>query len=334
MIPYIIKRALWIPLTLWFVVTLMFFMTHLIPGSAVRILLGPHTSEEQILKVTQEYGLDKPLVSQYVVYLGNLLKGDFGKSIVTRSPVLTELLRYLPATIELTMFSLILIIVFGILLGVVAAVHRNSLLDVLARGIAVGGVAMPQFWLGLIFILVFSYYLDWFPMGGRLDLMLSPPQHITGLYLLDSLLTGNWRTFGNTFLHLLIPGITLALTNLSTTVAMVRSSMLKTLGEDFTLMARAYGHSSIKVNYVYALKNSLISAVSVIGLTTGYLLGGAVLVETVFDWPGMGLFAAQSILHVDYAPVIGVAIIIAIVYAIVNLVTDLLYAALDPRIRY
>ena len=334
MIRYIIQRVLWIPVTLWLVVTLMFFMTHLVPGSAVRILLGPHTSEAQIIKVTQEYGLDKPLITQYGVYLRNLLKGDLGKSIVTRRPVLTELMTYLPATIELTLFSLVLIIVFGILLGVVAAVHRNSLFDILARGIAVGGVAMPQFWLGLMFILVFSYYLGWFPMGGRLALSVTPPQHITGLYVVDSLLTGNWHALGDAMLHLLIPGITLALTNLSTTTAMVRSSMLKTLGEDYTLMARAYGHPAIKINYVYALKNSLISAVSVIGLTTGYLLGGAVLVETVFDWPGMGLFAARSILHVDYAPVIGVAIIIAIVYAVVNLATDLLYAVLDPRIRY
>jgi len=334
MIRYVIKRVLWIPITLWLVATLMFFMTHLVPGSAVRMLLGPHTSEAQIEKVTAEYGLDKPLLTQYWAYLGDLAKGDFGKSIVTRRPVLKELVTYLPATIELTLFSLSLIIVFGILLGVVAAVHRNSPLDVFARGIAVGGVALPQFWLGLMFILVFSYYLGWFPMGGRLSLTLTPPHRITGLYVLDSLLTGNWRVLGNALLHLLIPGITLALTNLSTTTAMVRSSMLKTLGEDYTLMARAYGHSAVKVNYVYALKNSLISAVSVIGLTTGYLLGGAVLVETVFDWPGMGLFAATSILHVDYAPVIGVAIFIAIVYAVVNLVTDLLYALLDPRIRY
>ncbi len=334
MIRYIIKRVMWMPVILWLVVTLVFFMTHLVPGSAVRILLGPHTSEAQIEKVTEEYGLDEPLFTQYLVYMKNLLRGDFGKSIVSRRPVLTELITYLPATIELTVFSLLLIIVFGILLGVVAAVHRNSIFDVFARGIAVGGVALPQFWLGLMFILVFSYYLGWFPMGGRLALTMTPPERITGLYVIDSLLTGNWRTLGSSLLHLLIPGITLALTNLSTTTAMVRSSMLRTLGEDYTLMARAYGHSAVKINYVYALKNSLISAVSVIGLTTGYLLGGAVLVETVFDWPGMGLFAAVSILHVDYAPVIGVAIVIAAVYAVVNLVTDLLYALLDPRIRY
>lgn len=322
------------PITLFLAVTLVFFMTHIVPGSAVRMLLGPHANAQQIERATKDYGLDKPLTTQYVIYLSKLVRGDLGQSIVTRRPVLTEIETYLPATLELTLFSLILIIVFGILLGVLAAVHRNGILDVFARGIAVGGVAMPQFWLGLMLILFFAYYLGWLPMGGRLSLLLAPPRHITGLYVLDSLLTGNWPVFANALLHLLLPGITLALTNLSTTTAMVRSSMLRTLNEDFTLMARAYGHSAFKIHYWYALKNSLISAVSVIGLTTGYLLGGAVLVETVFNWPGMGLFAATSILHVDYAPVIGVTILVAMIYGIVNLVTDLLYTVLDPRIRY
>lgn len=331
---YVIKRLLWMPVVLWLVMTLVFFLTHMVPGSAVRILLGPHAGEAQLQKAIQEYALDKPLWNQYLIYVGKLLKGDLGHSIVTRRPVLRELATYLPATLELTLFSLVLIIVVGIFLGIVAAVHRNSLFDVIARGVAVGGVALPQFWLGLMFILLLSYYLGWFPMGGRLALTLSPPQKLTGMYVLDSLLTGNWRILGNALLHLVLPAFTMALTNLSTTTAMVRSSMLRTLSEEFTLMAKAYGHSPFKVHYVYALKNSLISAVSVIGLTTGYLLGGAVLVETVFDWPGMGLFAARSILHVDYAPVVGVALLIAFVYAVVNLVTDVLYALLDPRIRY
>jgi len=331
---YIVKRILWIPVVLWLVATLVFFLTHLVPGSAIRILLGPHAGEEQIRHAIKEYGLDKPLWNQYLVYIGKLVRGDMGHSIVTRRPVLRELVTYFPATLELTLVSLILIIVMGVALGVVAAVHRNSILDVLARGIAVGGVAMPQFWLGLMLILLFSYHLGWLPMGGRLDLTLSPPQKLTGMYVLDSLLTGNWRTLGNAILHLILPAVTLAITNLSTTTAMVRSSMLRTLNEDFVLMAKAYGHSAFKVHYVYALKNSLISAVSVVGLTSGYLLGGAVLVETVFDWPGMGLFAARSILHVDYAPVVGVALFIAFVYAVINLITDILYALLDPRIRY
>jgi len=334
MLSYILKRLLWMPVVLVLVVTLVFFLTHMVPGSAVRILLGPHAGVAQLEKATAEYGLDKPLLTQYFLYMGHLLRGDLGRSIVTRRTVASELLAFLPATLELTLFSLLLIVVVGVALGVVAAVHRNSVFDVMARGVAVGGVALPQFWLGLMFILLFSFYLRWFPMGGRLEMTLTPPPRVTGMYIIDSLLAGNMRTFWDALRHLALPVLVMALTNLSTTTAMVRSSMLRTLGEDFTLMAKAYGHRPFRVHYVYALKNSLISAVSVIGLTTGYLLGGSVLVETVFDWPGIGLYAARSILHVDYAPVIGVALLIAAIYAVVNLITDLLYGALDPRIRY
>ena len=334
MLRYVLKRLLWMPVVLWLVVTLVFFLTHMVPGSAVRVLLGPHAGEEQLRKATEEYALDKPLLTQYFIYMSRLVQGDLGRSIVSRRPVIRDLATFLPATLELTLVSLLLIIVVGILLGVVAAVRRNGVLDVVARGIAVGGVALPQFWLGLMFILAFSYYLRWFPIGGRLALAVSPPTRLTGMYVFDSLFTGNWPVLWDSLRHLALPVIVMALTNLSTTTAMVRSSMLRTLNEDFTLMAKAYGHRPFRVHYVYALKNSLISAVSVIGLTTGYLLGGAVLVETVFDWPGLGLFAARSILHVDYAPVIGVALLIAAVYAVVNLITDLLYGVLDPRIRY
>ena len=334
MLKYILKRLLWMPIVLVLVVTLVFFLTHMVPGSAVRVLLGPHAGVAQLKTMTAEYGLDKPLLTQYFLYMSHLLHGDLGRSIITRRTVASELLTFLPATLELTLYSLILIVVVGIFLGVVAAVHRNSVFDVMARGIAVGGVALPQFWLGLMFILLFSFYLRWLPMDGRLAMVLPPPPRVTGMYTIDSLLAGNLGTFWDAVRHLALPVLVMALTNLSTTTAMVRSSMLRTLNEDFTLMAKAYGHRPFRVHYVYALKNSLISAVSVIGLTTGYLLGGDVLVETVFDWPGIGLYAAKSILHVDYAPVIGVALLIAAVYAVVNLVTDLLYGALDPRIRY
>jgi len=335
MLSYILKRLLWMPVVLVLVVTLVFFLTHMVPGSAVRVLLGPHAGVAQLEKATAEYGLDKPLLTQYFLYMGRLLlHGDLGQSIVTRRTVVRDLSIYLPATLELTLFSLILIVVVGVALGVVAAVHRNSVFDIMARGVAVGGVALPQFWLGLMFILLFSFYLRWFPMGGRLEMTITPPLRVTGMYVFDSLFAGDRKAFWDALHHLVLPVLVMALTNLSTTTSMVRSSMLRTLSEDFTLMAKAYGHRPFRVHYVYALKNSLISAVSVIGLTTGYLLGGAVLVETVFDWPGIGLYAARSILHVDYAPVVGVALLSAAIYAVVNLITDLLYAALDPRIRY
>ncbi len=331
---YILKRLLMLPLVILMVATLVFFLTHSVPGSAVRILLGPHAGEAQIEKATKEFGLDKPLVVQYGMYMKRLFHGDLGTSIVSRRPVVRDLMTFFPATIELSLAAMVMLVVVGISLGAVSAIHRSSLLDMFARGLAVGGVAMPQFWLGLMFILVFFYWSGWLPGGGRLDLTLDPPTTITGMYVLDSLLTGNWKTLWDSILHLILPALTLGLTNLSTTTAMVRSSMLQTLSQDYITMARAYGFSDTKVHYVYALKNSMITAVTVIGMTSGHLLGGAVLVETVFDWPGIGLFAAQSILNVDYAPIIAVTMLVAVTYAVMNLVADILYAVLDPRIHF
>jgi ABC-type dipeptide/oligopeptide/nickel transport system permease component len=330
---YILKRLLMLPIVLLMVATLVFFLTHAIPGSAIRILLGPHAGQSQIDQATEEFGLNKPLLTQYLIHMKKLLQGDLGMSIVSRRPVLKDLLTYFPATIELSLAALFMIIVIGVFLGIISAIHRSSIIDVFARGLAVGGVAVPQFWLGLMFILFF-YWAGWLPGGGRLELGVTPPKGITGLYTLDCLLTGNWSTLWDCLVHILLPATTLALTNLSTTTAMVRSSMLNTLSQDYITTARAYGFSNARVHYVYALKNSLISAVSVIGLTSGYLLGGAVLVETVFDWPGIGLFASQAILNVDYAPIIAVTMLISFVYVMMNLVADILYAVLDPRIRY
>lgn len=331
---YILKRILLLPFVLLMVATLVFFLTHSIPGSAIRVLLGPHAGEEQIKRTTEEFGLDKALPVQYFIYMKKLFHGDLGTSIISRRPVLEDILTYFPATLELSLAALLLIIIIGVPLGVISAIHRNSMLDVFARGLAVGGVAIPQFWLGLMFVLVLFYWMGILPAGGRLDLGLPLPRHITGMYVLDSLLNGEWSTFGNALKHLILPAFTLGITSLSTTTAMVRSSMLQTLAQDYITMARAYGFGNAKVHYIYALKNSLISAVSVIGLTTGYILGGAVLVETVFDWPGMGLLASRSILNVDYAPVIGVTMLISLVYVIMNLIADIVYAVLDPRIRY
>jgi peptide/nickel transport system permease protein len=331
---YIARRLLMLPVVLLMVATLVFFLTHAIPGSAIRILLGPHAGEKQIEQATREFALDKPLLTQYVIYMKKLFQGDLGDSIVSRRPVIKDLMTFFPATIELSFAALGVIIIIGVMLGVVAALHRNSPLDIFARGVAVGGVALPQFWLGLMFILLFFYWAGILPGGGRLELVMTAPKTITGMYIVDSLLTGNWQTLWNAVKHIFLPATTLALTNMSTTTAMVRSSMLRTLSEDYITMARAYGFGSFRVNYVYALKNSLISAVSVLGLTTGYLLGGTVLVETVFDWPGIGLFASQAILNVDYAPIIAVTMLVSFVYAIMNLIADILYAVLDPRIRY
>lgn len=331
---YTAKRLAWFPIVLMGVVTIVFFLTHLVPGSAIRILLGPHATEAMLQHATKEYGLDKPLVYQYGIYLWKVLHGDLGRSIITGRTVIADLAIYLPATIELVITSLIIITVVGITLGVVAAVYKNGMLDFLARGVVVGGVSMPQFWLGLMVVLLFFYWLGILPAGGKIDPNIGAPHHITGLYTLDSLLTGNWAAFKSTLLHLILPAITLSLTNLSTTTRMTRSSMLRTLREDYITMARAYGFGGFRVNFIYALKNALIPVTSVLGLTTGYLFGGAFLIETVFDWPGIGLYATRSILNVDYEPVVGVALLTSFIYVAINIVTDIIYPLIDPRIKY
>ncbi len=331
---YIAKRLAWIPVVLLGVVTIVFLLTHIVPGSAVRVLLGPHATEAMIQRVTKEYGLDKPLFYQYEIYLWKVLHGDLGESVVTERSVTADLAIYFPATIELVIASLIIIIVAGITLGIVSAVHRNGVLDLLARGIAVGGASLPEFWLGLMIILLFTYWLGILPGGGRIDPLIGAPHHITGLYIVDSLFSGNWPAFKSALLHLILPALTLSFVNLSTTTRMARASMLKTLKEDYITAARAYGFGEFRINYMYALKNALTPVISVLGLTTGYLLGGDVLVETVFDWPGIGLYAAQSIVNVDYAPIIAVAFFTSFSYLTANLIADILYVLIDPRVQY
>ncbi len=331
---YIAKRLALIPAVLLGVVTLVFLLTHMIPGTPVRVLLGPHATAAQIERVTAEYGLDRPLLDQYAIYVWKLLHGDLGRSIITGKSVLSDLGRYLPATIELLVAALLIIVLLGLSLGVVAAVYRNGLPDFLARGFTVGGEAMPQFWLGLMGVVVFYYWLGVLPAGGKLDPRIEAPYHITGMYGLDSLLTGNWTALWSAFQHLVLPAVTLAVTNLSTIARMTRASLLKALREDYVTMARASGFGPFKVNFVYALKNALTPVISVIGLITGSLLGGAFLVETVFDWPGIGLYATRSITNIDYSPVIGVALFTSFSYVVINIVVDVAYTWIDPRIKY
>jgi len=316
------------------VVTLVFFLTHLIPGSAVSVLLGPLAGQAQIEDTIRKYGLDKPLVQQYTIYLSKLLHGDLGRSIVTGRSTLKDIAVFLPASVELVGTSLVIIVVVGLALGVTSAVHKDKFLDVFARGVAVAGVSIPQFWMGLMAILVCHFWINLFPIGGRISAAVSPPAHITGLYVLDSLITRDWSALADSLYHMVLPTATLAVSSLSTITRVTRSSMLDTLKKDYIITAKAYGFTNLKINYKYALKNALISSISVLGLLVGYLLGGTFLVEAVFDWPGIGLYAAQSIVNVDYSPVIAVALIISGVYVSVNLLVDILYWILDPRIKY
>jgi len=328
------KRLLLIPVTLLGVVTIVFFLIHAVPGSPVYLLLGPHAGEAEIQKAIEDFGLNKSVFVQYGLYVKRIFTGNFGRSIYTGRTVIKDLGTYLPATLELTLVSFLLITVIGVLLGVLSAVHPNSFVDTIARGISIAGVSMPQFWLGLLLILFFYFYLPWFPGGGRIDPFIPAPPKATGSLILDSLIAGNWAALKSSLWHIILPAFTLAMTNLSTVTRVTRSAMLHALKQGYITMVRAYGVSEKRINFIFALKNALIAVVSVLGLTMGFLLGGAFLVETVFDWPGVGLYATSSIINVDFDPVVAVALLVSSIYVVLNLLTDIVYTFIDPRIKY
>jgi len=331
---YIILRIAWIPAGVLLVVSIMFFLTHLVPGGAVQVALGPHATEERIARVMQEYGLDKPLYIQYVRYIGDLFKGDLGESIVRQKPVIAEIATYLPASIELVIAAILLIILLGIPLGVIAAIHKDRFLDFLSRGVAIGGVSLPQFWLALMLLLAFSFGLRWFPSGGRISSAVSAPHHYTGMYVLDSILSGNGRALWNSLAHIILPALTLAVTNISTTTRLTRDGMLKAFKEDYITVAWAYGLKPWKIHFKYALKNAVLPTITNLGMTMAFLFGGAFIVETVFSFPGIGYYSTLALLQQDYAPVAGVAIVVSLLYLVVNMLIDIVYVVIDPRIRF
>lgn len=334
MLRYITARFLLVPITLIVTVTIVFFLTRVVPGSAVAVILGPHATSERVAEVTARYGLDRPIIIQYYYYLRNLFRGDLGRSVMTHRPVAHELLEYLPASVELVAFSMLLIVILGVGLGVASAVYKNSVVDAFARGIAVLGVSLPQFWLGLMLLLALSFSLHIFPSGGRLSPSISPPQRITGCIILDGLMTGNWRAVVSALHHLLLPALTLGITNISATVRLVRDGMLKVLKEDYVLAALSYGMPKKRVYFKYALKNAILPALTNLGMTCAYLFAGAFLVEYIFRIPGIGYYATNALIFQDYAPIAGCILLVSGLYAFLNLFIDILYAIIDPRIRF
>jgi peptide/nickel transport system permease protein len=261
------------------------------------------------------------------------LTGDLGMSFYTKSAVTKEIFARFPATIELALLAILLASIFGILIGVVSAVKKNSIFDNAGMLIALIGVSMPIFWLGILLIILFSGTLHWLPSGGRIDPLVEPIR-ITGFYLIDSLLTGNTTGFIDALRHLILPATALAMYSMAIITRMTRSSMLETLQQDYIRTARAKGISEGRVIRKHALRNGLIPIVTVIGLQLGSLLGGAVLTETVFSWPGIGAYTVASILKSDFPVVQGVVLLIATIFVLMNLIVDIVYAFLDPRIKY
>ncbi len=313
---------------------LTFAMSHLLPGDPARLAAGPRATDEMVRVIAHEYGLDQPLHIQYVTYLMNLIQGNWGKSMDSQRPVLGEIQRFFPATLELVLVSMLMAFVLGVPLGVVAARFKNRWPDQLASVFALSSVSFPRFWLALMLQLLLANLLNLLPVNGRYDTNVPPPATITGFYLLDSLLQGNLIAFGISLKHIFLPALVQSVGAMASITRMVRSDVLEVMSRDFVTMERSAGIPERIILGKYVLKNSFISTLTTVGLFFGFSLGGSVLVETVFDWPGIGLYAVKSAFYTDFQPIMGVTLVIGFAFMLVNLLVDLLYGVLDPRIRY
>src|SRR5438034_2545517 len=316
------------------VVIVTFLLTRALPGDPAAYFAGPAATKEAIEKIRVNLGLDKPLIVQFGRYVGDLTRGDLGNSLTTGQPVGKEIRTRLPASAELTLLGLIVSIVIAVPLGILAATRPGSLADHACRVVATAGVSLPVFFTGLILVYVFYYRLGWAPPSlGRLDIFNSPPPTVTGFYLIDSLIAGERETFVASLRQLILPALTLAIFSLAPIARMTRASMLAVLSSDFVRTARASGLKPITVIVAYAFRNALLPVITTLGMVFSFLLGANVLVEKVFAWPGIGSFAVEALIASDFAPLQGFVLTMAVMYVALNLIIDILYGVIDPRVR-
>jgi peptide/nickel transport system permease protein len=312
---------------------LVFSFIHMIPGDPALTMLGERATPEKVAEVRHRLGLDRPIWRQYLLYIGNVARGDLGVSIVRGNPVFTDLMRRFPATVELATAAIVLALLFGVPIGIVSAVWRNSWMDSASRVFALVGVSMPIFWLGVMLAWFFGVQLRWLPTGFRLD-SATDFRPWSNFVLLDAALQQNWDVLRDAARHLVLPAIALATIPLAIIARMTRASMLEVLSRDYIRTAEAKGLPQAAVVLRHGLRNALLPVMTVVGLQVGRLLAGAILTETIFSWPGIGLWVYESIESRDYAIVQGASLFIAVIFVTVNLLTDLLYAVADPRIKY
>ena len=329
---FIVKRLFLMVLVIFGVLIIVFVVTRIIPADLVGAILGGNAPPSAVDAMRHQLGLDKSIFAQLLDYLGGMLRGNLGNSLVSGRPVITDIMEYLPATIELAISSILFAVLLGVLLGLLSAVFRNHFIDHFSRVFSILGISLPGFWLGLILILIFYYKLGWLPSGGQYDMFLFPTR-ITGFVLLDSIISGEWNVFFNALKHLILPTFILGYSSTASIARIMRASMLDVLHQNYIRTARAKGLSKRLVILRHALKNALIPVITIIGLEFGSLLSGAVLTETIFAWPGLGRYIVNSLLTLDYPAISGGTIFIALIYSLVNLVVDILYAAADPRMR-
>ena len=313
---------------------IMFAIARLLPGDPVALAAGPNATQAEIDALAQQFGLDQPVWSQYLRYVGGLMHGDFGTSLLTRRPVAADIAAYLPATLELVFAAMFLAVAIGIPLGLLTAVWRNQWPDYVSQVFAIGAISMPRFFLGLLLQLCFAMWLMWLPLGGQLPIIMIPPPRVTGFLLVDSLLAGDTQVFRSALAHLAMPAVAMSLSPLATIMRMMRASTIEVMQQDYVTTARALGLPKRKILFKCVARNAISATLTVIGLYFGWLLGGTVLVETVFDWPGLGLYATKAIVSQDMMPVIGVALVIGLLFVFANLVIDLLYGVINLKVRY
>jgi peptide/nickel transport system permease protein len=334
MAAYLLRRLLLSLVVLLLVTLVTFVLAHSVPGDPLASVVNERVAKPEIIAAYRhKFGLDQPLPVQYLLYMRNLARGDLGISFTTQRPVAEDLRTFLPATLELGLAALLFSVLVGLPLGIVAALRHNRLADLVARAVSLFGASVPVFYLALLALFVLSFKLQLLPFGQRLDTGVNPPQRVTGLYTVDALLRGRLDLFLMALKHLLQPAMVLGAFAMGIVARMVRSSLLDVMGQDYIRTARAKGLAEGKVVGVHALRNALIPTVTIIGLTTGSLLAGAVLTETTFSWPGLGRYAVEAASRLDFPAVLAVTLISAVIYVTVNLIVDILYGVLDPRIR-
>ena len=330
---FLTRRILLIVPILAGLLVLTFAMVHIVPTDPAAALAGEQATAAQIDEIRRAYGFDRPLHEQFISYVTSVLTGDLGTSLYSRRPVAEEIFRRLPATIELTLFGLFLAVVIGIPLGVAAAANHNGWLDQFLRVVTISQLAIASFWFAIMLQLVFSMELAALPLQGRVDVAAGAPPHFVGLYLIDSLVAGRLDIFLSALKHLILPSVALALGAMATITRFTRSSVLETLQTDFVAYERAIGYPRFMLLAKYVLRNSIVVPMTQIGLLFGHMLSGAVVIEAIFQWPGLGSYAVTAITTGDYQAILAVTLVVGVLYAVINIVVDIAHAFIDPRVR-
>jgi len=334
MLGYIVRRLIFMVLVIIGISLVLFTVNYLLPGDPARAAAGWNATPEKVEAIRKRMGLDKPPHIQYLTYMWNLLRGDLGTSILSNKPVIEDIKTYLPASLELVSMAMLLSVFVGISLGVFSALKPGHLIDTISRFFSTLGMGMPLFWAGLLGQLILSYKLKLLPFGGRLTPGVPSPPTVTGFYTIDALLVRDLSVFKDALMHLIMPAAVLALPEAAVTSRLMRSSMLDVLSQDYIRTARAKGLIERRIIWVHAFKNALLAPLTMIGMQVGWMLGGSLLVESVFSWAGLGFFAYHGIYMRDFPVVMGFTLIMTGIFVLSSLVVDILYRYLDPRITY